>query len=158
MKGKGLLFYQFLEKNMFIYLILLFTIIPATELFIFIKLGESFGIFNTLVLIIGTGVLGAYIARMEGFRVVQGIQNELNNGRMPTEHMIDGVMIFIGGILLLTPGLLTDITGFLLLIPLTRTLLKIWLRKKFEGSLNSGSHVIEVESISSENDNSDSSF
>ncbi|MDP8264289.1 MAG: FxsA family protein [Candidatus Aceula lacicola] len=143
---------------MFLYLILLFTIIPATELFIFIKLGESLGILNTLVLIIGTGVLGAYIARMEGFRVVQNIQTELNGGRMPTEHMIDGVMIFIGGILLLTPGLLTDITGFFLLIPLTRTLLKIWIRKKFKGSLNSGSHIIEVESISSENDASDNSL
>ena len=158
MKGKGLLFYHFLEKNMFLYLILLFTIIPATELFIFIKLGDSLGIFNTFLLVIVTGILGAHIARHQGFRVVQSIQNELNNGNMPTEQMIDGAMILVGGLTLLTPGLLTDIFGFLLLIPLTRTLLKAWLRKKFKTNLNSGSHIINVESISSENDDNAGSF
>ncbi|MDD3375528.1 MAG: membrane protein FxsA [Candidatus Omnitrophica bacterium] len=143
---------------MFLYLVLLFTVIPATEIFIFIKLGESFGIFNTFLLVIVTGVLGAHIARHQGFRVIQSIQNELNKGNMPTEQMIDGAMILVGGLTLLTPGLLTDIFGFLLLIPLTRTLLKAWLRKKFKTNLNSGSRIIEVESISSENMDDETPF
>lgn len=137
---------------MFLTLVLLFTVIPATELFIFIKLGESFGIFNTFILVIGTGILGAHIARHQGFKVIQSIQKELNSGNMPTDQMIDGVMILVGGLTLLTPGLLTDIFGFILLIPFTRTLLKTWLRKKFESSLNCGSSTITVESISSENE------
>jgi len=115
---------------MFVYLVFLFTVVPAVELAILIKLGTVIGVTNTLLVIILTGVLGAALARLQGFSVLRRIQESMNHGIMPTEEMLDGVMILIGGIVLLTPGLVTDIMGFLLLIPLTRRLIKAWASRK----------------------------
>lgn len=108
---------------------MLFTIVPAVELAVLIKVGTYIGVGSTLFLIILTGVLGAALARLQGFAVYLNIQTSLNEGRMPTEEMLDGLMILIGGIVLLTPGFITDTLGFLLLIPWTRRLIKIWLRR-----------------------------
>jgi len=123
---------------MFAYLILLFTILPAIELAVLIKVGTHIGVGNTLTIIILTGVIGAYLARMQGFLVLQNIQKSLHRGEMPTEEMLDGVMIFVGGIVLLTPGFITDTLGFLLLIPPTRSLIKYWLKNRFRQSLKDG--------------------
>lgn len=117
---------------MFGYLVLLFTILPAIELVLLIKIGSNIGAVNTLFIIIFTGVLGAYLARLQGFLVLRKIQNDLNQGVMPNEELIDGMMILVGGIVLLTPGFITDTLGLLLLIPLTRTLIKKWFKKRFE--------------------------
>ena len=117
---------------MFGYLVLLFTILPAVELTLLIKIGSNIGIGNTLFIIIFTGVLGAYLARLQGFLILRKIQDDLNHGIMPNDQLIDGLMILVGGIVLLTPGFITDAFGFLLLIPWTRTLIKKWFRKKFE--------------------------
>ncbi len=110
---------------MFFYLILLFTIVPALELMVLIEVGSVIGSFNTILIIILTGGLGAALARLQGFAVLRNIQKNLNEGRMPTDDMVNGVMIFAGGLLLLTPGFLTDTLGFLLLIPWTREIIKI---------------------------------
>ncbi len=139
---------------MFLYLILLFTIIPVTELIILINLSHTFGILNTFLLVVGTGVIGAYIARLQGFIILKDIQDQLNRGNMPTEQMISGVMLLVGGLALLTPGLLTDIFGLLLLFPITRELIKIWLKKKLKNDLSGESGTITVEAISSKNDDS----
>ena len=121
---------------MFGYLVLLFTVVPAVELILIIKVGEVIGAVNTLFFIIFTGVLGAYLARLQGFLLFQKINDNLNRGVMPTDEMLDGLMILLGGIVLLTPGFITDFMGFLLLIPLTRSLIKIFAKKQishFEG-------------------------
>jgi len=123
------------------YLILLFTILPALELALLIKLGGHIGVGNTLFIIIFTGVLGAYLARLQGFLVLQKIQNELNHGTMPNAQLLDGLMILVGGIVLLTPGFITDTLGFILLIPWTRSLIKRWFRKKFENMISKGQAV-----------------
>ena len=117
---------------MFVYLVLLFTILPAVELALLIKIGSNIGLGNTLFIIIFTGVLGAYLARLQGFLVLQKIQTDLNRGIMPNDQLIDGLMILVGGVVLLTPGFITDTIGFLLLFPWARTLIKKWSRKKFE--------------------------
>ncbi|MCK5082042.1 MAG: membrane protein FxsA [Candidatus Omnitrophica bacterium] len=117
---------------MFVYLVLLFTILPAVELALLIKIGSNIGLGNTLFIIIFTGVLGAYLARLQGFLVLKKIQNDLNRGVMPNDQLIDGLMILVGGVVLLTPGFITDTIGFLLLIPWARALIKKWSRKKFE--------------------------
>ncbi|MDP8266651.1 MAG: FxsA family protein [Candidatus Aceula meridiana] len=140
---------------MFFYLVLLFTALPAAELMILIKLGQIYGLANTFLLIIGTGIIGAHIARLQGFLVLQNIQSQMNQGIMPTEEMIDGVMILAGGMALLTPGLITDILGFLLIIPLTRNFIKMFIKAKFMHSLNESSGVITIEASSSENDPDD---
>lgn len=123
---------------MFGYLVLLFTLVPAVELMLLIEIGGTIGVGNTILIIVLTGVLGAYLARLQGFIVFQKIQSDLNKGIMPNSEMIDGLMILVGGIVLLAPGFITDALGFLLLIPWTRTLIKKWFNKRFEGMIARG--------------------
>ncbi|MDP8212156.1 MAG: FxsA family protein [Candidatus Zapsychrus exili] len=126
---------------MFGILILLFTVLPALELILLIRVGAQIGAFNTLFIIVFTGVLGAYLARLQGFVVLRKIQENLSKGMIPNEDLLDGLMILVGGIVLLTPGFITDITGFLLLIPLTRSIIKFWLSKQFEGMIKRGNAI-----------------
>jgi len=123
---------------MFGYLVLLFTLVPAVELMLLIEIGGHIGAGNTILIIILTGVVGAYLARLQGFLILQKIQNDLNNGIMPNSELIDGLMILVGGIVLLTPGFITDLFGLLLLIPWTRSLIKMLFHKKFESVIAKG--------------------
>ena len=118
--------------NMFLKLFLAFTLIPAAEIYLLIEIGSVIGALNTLLIIIFTGMAGAYLARLEGMRTFLKIQSSLQQGSMPAEEMIDALIILVAGIVLLTPGFLTDITGLLLLIPQVRFFVKRWLRKKFD--------------------------
>lgn len=123
------------------YLIILFTILPAIELYLLIKIGSSIGASSTIMIIILTGAIGAYLARLQGFYILRNIQQSLNQGKMPSEELLDGAMVLAGGVLLLTPGFITDTLGFLLLIPLTRDLIKILLRNKLKDMINRGDTI-----------------
>ncbi len=116
---------------MFPQLLLLFIGVPLIEVLILIKLGSLFGFWPTIFLVIGTGILGAYLAKLYGLSVWYQIQQDLNAGLMPADKLVDGLLILIGGIVLLTPGLLTDILGFMLLIPFTRNYFKRFAKSKF---------------------------
>lgn len=124
-------------------MILLFTLLPALELAILIKVGAHIGAINTMMIIVVTGVTGAYLARFQGFLVLNKIQTSLNQGIMPSSDLMDGLMILVGGIVLLTPGFVTDILGLFLLIPFTRNLIKFLVKNKFETMLKNG-QVIKV--------------
>ena len=126
---------------MFVYLILLFTVVPAVELALLIEVGQHIGVSNTIMLIILTGVVGAYLARLQGFLIMRRMQDNLDQGIMPTEEMLDGMMVFCGGVVLLTPGFITDAIGLLLLLPFTRALIKIWARKKINDMIREGQTV-----------------
>lgn len=117
-------------------LVLLFTLIPLIELSLLIELGRNIGLGQTIAIVILTGIAGAYLAKYEGFRVVTQIREELNQGRIPAEGLLDGVIIFAGGLLLLTPGLITDAVGFLALIPGSRQYIKKYLRNKFKQKID----------------------
>ena len=132
---------------MLLYLILLFTAVPIAELYLLIKIGQHIGAFNTVFIVLATGVFGAVLARMEGFVTLTKIQQDLQNGIMPTGKLIDGVFILVGGILLITPGLLTDIIGFLFIIPFTRHFFKTWLKAKLQDKLRDD-RVVTVKSYS----------
>jgi UPF0716 protein FxsA len=119
-------------------LILLFVLVPLLELYILIKIGGYLGAFQTVALVILTAVLGALLARFEGLRTLQQIRQSLAQGIVPAEEMLDGVLIFVGGILLITPGVLTDLFALVLLIPYTRTIFKRWLRRRFDRMVASG--------------------
>jgi len=123
---------------MLAYLIILFIAMPIIELAILIKVGQFLGVFNTLSIVMGTGLAGALLARSQGLRVIKDIQNKLNSGLIPGEHLFDGLFIFCGGLLLLTPGLITDLIGFIFLVPYSRNLIKKWLKKKFTDLINEG--------------------
>jgi UPF0716 protein FxsA len=115
----------------FLRLLILFIVIPIIEIAILVKIGTLIGFWPTMLIVIATGILGATLARIQGFLVLNRIRTELQMGRMPAEELIDGLLILVGGILLLTPGLLTDLIGFLMLIQWSRKLFKKWLGKKF---------------------------
>ena len=119
-------------------LILLFTIVPLAELYILIKIGGHIGGINTILLVLLTAVLGASLARLQGLRTLQQIQLSLSQGKIPAEEMIDGVLILAAGILLLTPGVLTDLFAIGLLFSITRTPFKRWLRRRFDRMVASG--------------------
>lgn len=114
-------------------LFLIFTIIPFIELFLLLQLAEVTSALTTLAIILVTGVVGAYLTKSEGLDVVKNIQNALNMGQIPTDQMIHGLCLIIGGAFLITPGILTDVVGFTLVIPVTRlhyvTYLKNWVMK-----------------------------
>jgi len=120
------------------YLILLFISMPIVELALLIKVGQFLGVLNTVMIVIGTGLLGALLARSQGLITLRNIQNKLNTGTIPGNELLDGLFILIGGILLLTPGLITDLVGFLCLIPYTRNLAKSWLTKQLTQRIEEG--------------------
>lgn len=109
---------------MFLRLLLLFTVVPALELFLLIQLGRHVGFWPTAALVLGTGVVGAWLARREGVKVLRAVNAEMTEGRMPTDHLLDGLLILVAGAVLLTPGLLTDMAGFVLLAPPGRRIIR----------------------------------
>lgn len=117
---------------MFGKLLFLFIVIPFIEISLLIKLGSAIGFWPTMLIQVGTGILGASLARLQGFLVWQKIVGALQLGKIPTEDMLSGLLIFAAGLVLMTPGLLTDLVGFALLIPITRNGFKRWIRKQFE--------------------------
>lgn len=123
---------------MFIKLLALFVLLPLVELAVLIQVGRSIGLLWTLVIVMLTGVLGAALAKRQGLRAWLAIRSELQEGRVPGAALVDGLLILIGGIVLLTPGILTDLLGFSLLIPATRQALKRSLRRRFERAIERG--------------------
>ena len=123
---------------MFILLLPFFTLLPILELYLLIKIGSYIGAGMALLLVLGTGVLGAALARQEGFKVWMKIQHTMQQGIFPADDMIDGLLIFAAGIVLITPGVITDFLGFLLLIPFTRIFFRDWLKSRFGGMIQRG--------------------
>lgn len=109
---------------MFLRLFLLFTIVPALDLALLIYTGTIIGALNTICIVIFTGVVGAIMVRQQGFHVIRRFQYAMQQGLFPAEEILDGMLILLSGALLLTPGFLTDIAGFIFVIPASRNLLK----------------------------------
>lgn len=105
---------------MFGRLLLLFVFLPMIELYLLILLGSRIGPMPTIGLIVLTGIIGATLARQQGLSTLAKIQNELKQGRAPTQELVEGAMILVGGLVLLTPGILTDIFGFAMMVPSIR--------------------------------------
>lgn len=127
-------------------LFLLFVIVPIVELALLVQMGRWLGLIPTLALVFFTGALGAWLARAEGLRVLWSARTELASGRLPGQALMDGVSILVGGAVLLTPGLLTDLFGFALLWPPTRRALQRGVRSRLERRLRDGSlQIISIE-------------
>jgi UPF0716 protein FxsA len=121
---------------MFFRIISLFVIIPLVELYLLLRVGSVIGAGPTVGIVIVTGIAGGWMARRQGFTVWRRIQESLNQGVLPTQPLVDGLFILAGGLLLLTPGLLTDAVGFLSLFPPTRAILKRWIRRRFQRQID----------------------
>ncbi len=123
---------------MFFRLFLLFTLVPAIELYLIIKVGSVIGAFNTILLIIFTGVVGAYYARQQGFRVVSNIQWKMQQGTVPGDDLVNGAMLLVGGAFLITPGFITDFAGFSLIFPPSREAIKVGVKRYLEKKVRQG--------------------
>ena len=119
-------------------LLILFVIVPVTELYILIEVGKKIGSLTTIGIIILTGIIGAYLVKGQGFMILKKIQSDLNEGIIPGDSLIQGAIILAGGIFLLTPGFVTDIIGFIFLIPASRRIVKKYLLKWLKGKIKEG--------------------
>ncbi|KAB8138239.1 membrane protein FxsA [Gracilibacillus oryzae] len=127
---------------MFRWIFLAILIMPALEIGVFIWAGGHIGPWWIVLLIILTGIFGAWLAKQQGLETVRKAQQAMQMGYSPQEEIFDGICILIGGILLLTPGFITDTIGFLLLIPKTRQPLKLMIKKQLQKMMNNGRFTI----------------
>ena len=127
---------------MFIKLLIVFVFVPVMELYILIEAGRIMGLAPTIGLIMMTGVAGAWLARSQGVEILRRIQAETSRGQMPAATLIDGALILVGGLLLLTPGFFTDALGFSFLVPLTRELWRKGLSAWLQNQIKQGSVTI----------------
>jgi UPF0716 protein FxsA len=108
--------------------VLLFVVTPLVELAILIYLGTLIGALYTILIVVITGLLGAFLARRQGLATLSRIRSSIERGILPSDDLFQAVLILIGGLLLITPGLITDLAGFAMLIPQTRNIVTKWLR------------------------------
>ncbi len=114
------------------YLLVLFIAVPFAELALLLKLAEVTSVMHTLALVVVTGMVGTWLTRSQGIQTYRRIQAAFSAGQMPTDSLLDALMILVAGALLLTPGILTDLFGFSLLLPFTRPFYRRWLIKNFK--------------------------
>ncbi|MEL3972612.1 FxsA family protein [Rossellomorea oryzaecorticis] len=124
------------------YILPFLIVIPALEIGILVLAGQVIGVVPTVLMIIATGVAGAYLAKRQGLEAIRRAQQDMQYAQFPGDVIIDGLCILVGGVLLLTPGFITDATGFLLLLPPTRKLFKPFIYKLFKRWFNKGNLII----------------
>ncbi len=119
-------------------LFLLFTLVPLAEIYLLIAIGGYIGALPTFALVVVTGMLGAHLARREGRRALAGYQKALSEGRLPEEGVLSGLLILLGGVLLITPGVLTDVAGLALMVPPVRRAVARRLEQQMQKRLTAG--------------------
>ncbi|MBN2018254.1 MAG: FxsA family protein [Candidatus Cloacimonetes bacterium] len=117
-----------MQKKTVLILFLIFTLVPLIELVLFVKIAPLIGFWRTIAIIIITGLGGAYLAKTQGHGTIEAIKQEISQGKFPAERLLDGAIILVGSVLLITPGFLTDAIGLLCMFPTTRVIFKTPLR------------------------------
>lgn len=120
---------------MLLRLILLFTVVPLVELSLLLRIGEWLGVAPTLGLVLGTGFLGAWLARREGLRAWTAVHEQLGKGQLPGRELLDAVLVLLAGVVLITPGILTDLAGFTLMSKPGRDWVAKRVRRRLEASV-----------------------
>jgi len=131
-------------------LFLAFTLIPLIDFYLLFRVGEHIGFVWTVLIVILTGWLGAVLARREGLRVFLQFQKEIQSGKLPGDTILEGVLVLASGLLLITPGFLTDITGLTLLIPPARQRVARFIKDRYRRKLRTDQGIIDVEVIDEE--------
>jgi len=119
-------------------LLFLFTVVPLVELYLLLWLGRLMGFWPTVALVLATGIIGASLAKHEGLRVLGNWQRDMAEGRVPKDGALDGLLVFVGGIFLITPGVLTDAFGLAMLIPPIRHLFARFIQSRIEKGVQTG--------------------
>ena len=112
-------------------LLLLFIVVPLLELYVILQVGQAIGVLPTIAILIADSVLGSVLMRSQGRLAWRRFNVAAADGRVPAREAIDGVLVVFGGALLLTPGFVTDVLGLLLLLPMTRPILRRLLVRRF---------------------------
>jgi UPF0716 protein FxsA len=128
-------------NTVFVRLLILFIVVPIVELAVLLKLHDMMGLSSTILLVLCTGFLGAWLARQQGFSALNKIQQTLNARKAPGIEIVEGVLVLLAGAVLITPGLLTDLIGFSLLIPPVRRRVAEYLVQRFRTKTNSSFQV-----------------
>jgi UPF0716 protein FxsA len=115
---------------MFFKLLLVFSLVPFLEIYVLFEVGTRIGFLSTLALIFLMGVIGAYLARKQGLHTMVRIRLALKQGISPADELVDALLILFAGILLATPGFLTDLLGLLVLFPASRAPIKRFLKER----------------------------
>jgi UPF0716 protein FxsA len=109
---------------MFVVLVLLFVVAPIAELYVILQVTHSIGIPETILLLIGISFVGAWLARLAGFSVLNRLQRTVRAGKVPSSELVDGALVLFAGALMITPGFLSDVLAILLLLPPTRAVVR----------------------------------
>lgn len=123
-------------------LVLTFILLPTAEIALLLYSGRTFGVLPTILIIIATGVGGAYLARTQRLKAWTDLRNRMASMETPGNAVIDGVCIFLGGILLIMPGFITDIVGLLLLFKWPRNIIRPFIIKWIYEKMKKGQIVI----------------
>lgn len=123
-------------------LAVLFIVVPIIEIALLLQLGQWIDTLPTIALILVTGVVGASLAKAQGARVLATIKERLSRGELPTDDLVDGLLVLIAGVVLVAPGLLTDLTGILLLVPWSRAFVRRRLTAYFARKMAEGKWVV----------------
>lgn len=101
-------------------LAVLFIGVPLLELIVIVRVGQTIGVGWTILLLVVDSIVGAWLLKREGRRALAALGDAFGSGRMPARELADGMLILVGGVLMLTPGFLSDLVGILCILPLTR--------------------------------------
>ncbi|CAH7028621.1 Protein affecting phage T7 exclusion by the F plasmid [Vibrio chagasii] len=124
---------------MFPILLLLFIFVPIIEIGLFIQVGGFLGLWPTIALVLITAFVGASLVRSQGIQTLMSVQGRLQQGEMPAQQILEGVMLAVAGVLLLTPGFMTDALGMLVLLPAPRAMIaKKMMVKNMSGGFHAG--------------------
>ena len=134
-------------------ILLLIILIPAIEIFLFIKIGSQIGAVTTILLIFATAVVGVYYAKYEGLNTLKAGFAQLSKNEPPAYEIISGAAIAFAALLLIIPGFATDVLGFLLIFPITRKFIFGKFTKKFKSTKTKKNNFIEGEFEDIEDDN-----
>ncbi|OEF29415.1 FxsA family protein [Vibrio rumoiensis] len=125
---------------MFPILVILFICVPIIEIALFIQVGGLIGLWPTIAIVLITAFVGASLVRSQGIQTLMSVQSRLQQGELPAQQIIEGVMLAVAGVLLLTPGFMTDALGMLTLLPAPRAAIakQLMKRVKINTSANFG--------------------
>jgi len=124
------------------WLVLTLIVVPVLEISILLWSSQTLGLLPTILIILGTGILGAYLAKKQGLKAIRDVQIQLKNFNAPGDAMVNGLFVFAGGLLLLSPGFITDLFGFLFLFSRTRQLFKPIVYKWIKSKMKKGQIIV----------------
>ena len=119
-------------------LLVVFVLVPLAELALLVYTGTIIGALYTITIVVATGILGAVLSRIQGVAVLRRIRSNLAQGIIPSAEIFDGALILVAGLLLITPGMMTDVIGFTLLIPAARRIIRGWIRDAVQHRVERG--------------------